>query len=1082
MKLLRSEIRSQCDNAVYQRGNDLYLKKKIIEMKDEREGSSVTLTGLVRGTAPEPYNCEVRFSLLADESLQIEDFECDCPAYLKWYGMCKHCACLCISFADRLKISQNTVRASDIPRRRSYDTDFELRDVLQRYSASHSDSMELAPGSLHISVGFTRSYSYYYASSALRIGVEIKAGTDRLYVVKSIPEFVHSVLHGTRYDYGKKLSVCHCPELFDDNSREILKILIQAVRENNPSIDNSDYFAVGSNERIITVNNVQAAQLMRLSMKTDGSVRINNIEHSCVDADPPISLSIHQTDGGAILSIPTIKRICTEPSAICKVGSTVYFCSELFQQKVLPFLYGVGAASNSESVQSVEKYLSEKDFSRFSAFVMPELRQVIKVDEGDVDFTLYLPKTPEFSFYLSETDIGCVSLRPEVSYGTASFPLEVVGKEYRNVKAEKSVVDAVSLFFPHVSGDGLRKAVTEDEIYNVLTSGLEKLRELGQVFVDDSLHSLRFASSPATNVGVALHGDLIDIEIESEGYSASEINDILDAYRLKKKYYRLKNGEFLSLTEGGLSVVAELSDGIDLHFDKNGKAQAPAFRASFINSVLDRDDALVDMRRNAAFKSQIMALKNYRDEDMEIPSSLNATLRGYQKSGYRWLCALSSCALGGILADDMGLGKTVQMLAYFLSAGKSFLVVCPASLIYNWDSECHRFAPSIPCHIMRGTEDERRHELEYSEGLTITSYDQLRRDIDLYKNREFDCCVLDEAQYIRNSETKAAKAVKLIRAHHRFALTGTPIENRLSDLWSIFDFLMPGYLFKKQDFKSRIEQAVVDGDEIAKERLTRLTSPFILRRKKADVLKELPDKQETVVYVEMSDKQRKLYNAQEQALRLTLQNSADAQFLHQKIEYLAALTRLRQICCTPELYLDNYEGGSGKTDACMELLVEGAESGHKTLVFSQFTGMLELLIERAEKLGLSWLYLSGKNTSEHRRDMVQKFQQGRYSVFFISLKAGGTGLNLTVADRVIHFDPWWNIAAEEQATDRTHRIGQKNKVFVTKLVCRNTVEERIIALQERKRALSDLVMDDRSVGSATLDRTALLQLLQNENI
>jgi len=407
-------------------------------------------------------------------------------------------------------------------------------------------------------------------------------------------------------------------------------------------------------------------------------------------------------------------------------------------------------------------------------------------------------------------------------------------------------------------------------------------------------------------------------------------------------------------------------------------------------------------------------------------------------------------------------------------------VVCPASLVYNWESECRRFAPSIPCCVMRGSEHERRQRLESNPGLIITSYDQLRRDIAFYRDRQFDCCVLDEAQYIRNAETKAAKAVKQICAAHRFALTGTPIENRLSDLWSIFDFIMPGYLFKKQEFRSRLEQPAVDGSEEAREQLTRLTAPFVLRRKKSEVLKELPDKQETVVYVEMTQQQRRLYAAQEQALRITLQNTGDAEFLHQKIEYLAALTRLRQICCTPELYLENYSGGSGKADACLELLTEGAESGHKTLVFSQFTSMLELLIERAEQAGLRWLYLSGKNIGEQRRDMVEKFQSGDYSVFFISLKAGGTGLNLTAADRVLHFDPWWNIAAEEQASDRTHRIGQKNKVLVTKLVCKDTVEERIIALQERKRALSDLVMEDESVRTASLDRSALLQLLQDE--
>ena len=333
-------------------------------------------------------------------------------------------------------------------------------------------------------------------------------------------------------------------------------------------------------------------------------------------------------------------------------------------------------------------------------------------------------------------------------------------------------------------------------------------------------------------------------------------------------------------------------------------------------------------------------------------------------------------------------------------------------------------------------------------------------------------------QYIRNAGTKAARAVKTIRADHRFALTGTPIENRLSDLWSIFDFLMPLYLYKYQDFKSTIEQKVVEGDEEASAYLGKLTAPFILRRKKKDVLQELPDKVENVVYVAMQPEQRMLYDAQEQALRMQLQGLSDAEYLHQKIEYLAALTRLRQLCCTPELFLEGYGGGSGKVDACMELLKESSESGHKTLVFSQFTSMLELLIQRAEEEGLSYLYLSGKNTSEQRMAMVNAFQSGGYDVFFISLKAGGTGLNLTEADRVIHFDPWWNFAAEDQATDRTHRIGQKNTVFVTKLVCKDSIEERIIDLQSRKRGLSDLVMGSDALSAGRIDRDELLELLE----
>ena len=360
----------------------------------------------------------------------------------------------------------------------------------------------------------------------------------------------------------------------------------------------------------------------------------------------------------------------------------------------------------------------------------------------------------------------------------------------------------------------------------------------------------------------------------------------------------------------------------------------------------------------------------------------------------------------------------------------------------------------------------------------ITSYDLLKRDSEAYADKAFGTVLLDEAQYIRNAGTKAAKAVKQLKANHKFALTGTPMENRLSDLWSIFDFLMPDFLYQYNDFKQAIELPVINGDEDAALRLKRMIAPFILGRKKADVLQELPDKVESIQYIEMYPTQRKLYLAEEQRLRESLLKE-EMSFDTERIKYLAALMHLRQLCCDPSLYLEDYREGSGKTDACMDLLEELVENGHQVLVFSQFTSMLDILRDAASKRGLDSLCLTGSNTKEQRRNMVEAFQNGEASVFFISLKAGGVGLNLTAADRVIHVDPWWNAAAEDQASDRAHRIGQKNTVFITKLVAQNTVEERILELQRAKRELSNRVLGhgDDDISFGTLNRDELIELL-----
>ncbi len=1078
MKLLKNEIRKYCDPGTYVRANQVYTGNKIlsleVESSENGQLTEVELSGSVRGSGSESYEVYVSLHAQSDGELHIYDSQCTCPA-VSWYGMCKHCAALCLSYADRLKIQSNVRRGMALPPGKTSSV---LSGIMERYGATERNIAENhRPGSLHAESVIWQVYSYY--SGKRQLAVELRAGVDKLYVIKNLPEYIHSIVHGKNYSYGKKLSLYHSWEMFDSDSRALLELLAEALRETYPSLDRNEYFSYSSgNNRQLLLSPVHSARLIELVSSVSGTVTIDDEIYFYREESPSPVLHIRAVEsGGADLYVEPLTEICPEPYGLYARSGCIYHCAQDFQRDVLPFLHGLGATEGKEP-QWI--HLAEADYGRFCATVLPKVQKHLTIDSGEVDFEPYLPKKPEFRFYLSAGEDNAVTLRAEVLYGEAAFPLEQSGKEYRNAALEQSVIELIRRLFPRQLSPTLRQVAEEEMLYELLDSGVEELRQTGEVYIDGSLSSFRWAPPPSASVGVALHGDLIDITVDAAGFSVHEINEILDAYRLKKKYYRLRSGEFLTLEEGSLSVVAELSEGLNLRYDEGGMASADATRASYINSVLDRDDTELEVRRNSEFRRRIQALRDYKESDYELPKGLQARLRGYQRTGYRWLCTLSDCGLGGILADDMGLGKTVQMLAYFLHLGGRVLVVCPASLLYNWDNEAKTFAPGLQTHILHGNLALRKAELQEQEGLFITSYDQLRRDVALYEEQHFDCCVLDEAQYIRNAGTKAARAVKTIRADHRFALTGTPIENRLSDLWSIFDFLMPLYLYKYTDFKGSIEQRVIDGDENASAYLGKLTAPFILRRKKKDVLTELPDKVENVVYVAMHEEQRRLYDAQEQALRMSLQGVSEAEYLHQKIEYLSALTRLRQLCCTPELFLEGYSGGSGKVDACIELLRESAESGHRTLVFSQFTSMLELLIVRAEQEGLKTLYLSGRNSAEQRMEMVNAFQSGGYDVFFISLKAGGTGLNLTEADRVIHFDPWWNFAAEDQATDRTHRIGQKNTVFVTKLVCKDSIEERIIDLQSRKRDLSDLVIGSEALSVGKIDRDELLGLLERE--
>jgi SNF2 family DNA or RNA helicase len=472
-----------------------------------------------------------------------------------------------------------------------------------------------------------------------------------------------------------------------------------------------------------------------------------------------------------------------------------------------------------------------------------------------------------------------------------------------------------------------------------------------------------------------------------------------------------------------------------------------------------------------------------------VPNNIQAELRPYQVTGYKWLRTLAEHELGGILADDMGLGKTLQSIVYIASILREdnnknatrphFLIVCPTSLIYNWLDEIENFAPFITASVISGVPQERKELIESYQNydVLITSYPLIRRDITIYEEINFHTVFIDEAQFIKNESSLNAKSVKRLVANHRYALTGTPIENSLSELWSIFDFIMPGYLHSHSKFVELYEKPILKEDKEALEDLHQHISPFILRRMKKDVLTELPDKYESKMLTELSEEQKKVYLSYLDNIRNDIHTElSDGGLDRNRMKILAALTRLRQICCHPSTFLENYQGGSGKLDLLMELIPEAIANDHRILVFSQFTSMLRIIEEELKDMNISYFYLEGSTPTEERNENVKRFNNGEGKVFLISLKAGGTGLNLVGADTVIHYDPWWNPAVEEQATDRVYRIGQQNKVHVLKLITKGTIEEKIFKLQRKKKELSDSIISSKEVFINTLSREELEEL------
>lgn len=480
-----------------------------------------------------------------------------------------------------------------------------------------------------------------------------------------------------------------------------------------------------------------------------------------------------------------------------------------------------------------------------------------------------------------------------------------------------------------------------------------------------------------------------------------------------------------------------------------------AYRACYLQSLLESLGLPIEVDEKTQETVRLLTDPG-KVQDVKLTDGLS--LRPYQERGFQWLLALDRLHMGGVLADDMGLGKTVQVIALLMATrqeGQVSLVVAPTTLTYNWLSELGRFAPDLSVMVLGGSAAQRASQIRHVKeahdvDVLITSYPLIRQDIEQLTTIEFRFAILDEAQHIKNAGSKGAQAVRQLQAQTRFALTGTPLENGVGELWSIFNFVLPGYLLSYSAFLRRYQ----DGTDA--EDLRRRISPFLMRRLKKEVLTELPDKIESVFTAQMSPEQAKVYEATMMRLRQRVDSIVKEKgFERGRTEVLAAITQLREICCHPSLVLDDYTGTSGKLDMLLDMLPEAIAKGRRVLLFSAFTSMLKILRRELDDAGYETMYLDGDTPAQRRVEMAEQFNAGQGQIFLISLKAGGTGLNLTGADMVIHYDPWWNPAAEDQATDRAYRIGQTRKVEVIRLVTHASIEEQVVALGQRKKALFD---------------------------
>ena len=614
-----------------------------------------------------------------------------------------------------------------------------------------------------------------------------------------------------------------------------------------------------------------------------------------------------------------------------------------------------------------------------------------------------------------------------------------------------------------------------DALYNFLDYGIPLIQKQADVYVSEELKRLKNRRSMNLSVKVYVQNDLLKMELDSN-VNVDELSHILNAYRKKKKFYQLKNGEMIDLENTGLEQLDELASTMNLTTKdfKKETIEKPAYQAFHLMDV----NPEFDVRNDVTVTEYTNRLMNIKKQPIQLKDEYKSLLRMYQQQGIQWLYDLKNMNLNGILADDMGLGKTLQVLVFYeqyVSKEKPSLIVCPSSLMYNWMSEIEKFKIDVDAVCVTGTQDVRKDIIKENHELYITTYDYLRRDVELYMSMEFEYIVLDEAQFIKNPKTKNAQSVKSLKSKHRLALTGTPIENGLSELWSIFDFLLPGYLYSLNYFTKNFEKPIQIGDDKRQAQLQKLVSPFILRRTKKQVLKDLPDKVEKDLWLNLSPEEKQLYLANLAQVNEQLQQQLELEKVD-SILILAMMTRLRQICCEPRMLYENYTGESTKFKMCLDLIETLKENDKKVLLFSSFTSIFDSFIEEFNRRGIKYHMITGAVDKKKRKEEVDAFQSDDSNVFLISLKAGGTGLNLTKAQAVIHFDPWWNVSAQNQATDRAYRIGQTKNVLVYQLLMKNTIEEKIYEMQKRKKAMSDLFVENSKGGISTLSKEELKDL------
>ena len=981
----------------------------------KRKDSSISDTSVVKLTF---YNNNIR------------SIYCNCYTF-KCMQSCEHIPAVIMNYAE-FNVENNIQDLS--------------KHILEEFSAKKNNNIKTKlKVEYQLDVYNLKMYDYY----GLSVYLKLKVGYDKLYILTAskLKKFmrVYESEMGP-IELGKFFTYDPNLYYFTDEDKNVLDFVFNYGSVHYDSIYLSD--------NILT-------KLLNLLKDRDFSIKDVGAIHGIKEGIPfPISLDKKDNIYKLNIKYDNIEPL-TENYEYIVYNKEVYHINKDYQ-RLLETL-------RSYNIKELE--FNKEDIPAFNKGILPIIKNNLQIASDMEEIKLYMNPTAKLYFDIEEDNIVCdinlVYGNKETNY------FDLSNEELRDIEYENNIINDLNNY-GFINSNKQFLLLDLDRIVNFLENDINDLSNKYEVYTSEKLKNTNIRKKININSNFSIGQDnIMHYTFNMNDVSDDEMDDLIKSLRKKKKYHKLKNGDIIALEDNNIEEITNLLD--DLNIDDN-KASGiiPKYQAIYLDYL--KKEKYPHIKTDNKFNDFIKNFNEYKNVKIDFSEDEKSILRPYQIEGVEWLYNIHKCDFGGILADEMGLGKTIQTI-YFLRKLKKedsqskFLVVCPTALVYNWLKEFETFGQDFQVAILSGYKLLRKQILEkMSADVYITSYGTLREDIDLYDNIVFKVCTLDEAQNIKNPFAKITRAVKKIKADTKIALTGTPLENALVEIWSIFDFIMPGYLNNISKFNEKF--AFKDQDDTSKEKISKLkilTSPFILRRKKKDVVKELPEKYENVIYVDLDEEQKKIYALEVKKVKEEIDGLLKgSSFREKRFQILSLLTRLRQICIDPKLIYENYQGTSTKIETLVKTIVENVANEHKILMFTTFKSILPTIKKALDSKKITYYTIDGDVNGKTRQMLVDNFNQDDTNVFLITLKSGGTGLNLTSADIVIHLDLWWNPQVENQATDRAHRIGQTKSVEVIKLIASGTIEERILELQQKKKALADELIEKGSAGNIAL--------------